>query len=256
VGGLKREQIETLLDRVQRGELSVAEALEQLRAAPLVDLGFAMVDLQRALRRGFPEVIYGSGKTTDEISEIAETLTSAGQPLLITRVGPEVHAAVQEFAKDAVYHPRARAVTLRRGGPTRARPGVTVMTAGTSDRSVAEEAIVTAEMMGCEVRRVFDVGIAGVHRLLSRREALLESTVIIVVAGMEGALPSIVAGLTDCPIIGVPTSTGYGVGGQGEAALLAMLNSCAGGLTVVNVDNGFGAGYAAALINLPAEGRS
>ncbi len=128
------------------------------------------------------------------------------------------------------------------------------MTAGTSDRSVAEEAIVTAEMMGCEVERVFDVGIAGMHRLLSRREALLESTVIIVVAGMEGALPSIVAGLTDCPVIGVPTSTGTGVGGQGKAALLAMLNSCAGGLTVVNVDNGFGAGYAAALINRPSEG--
>ncbi len=250
---MTREQIETLLEQVRNGELSVGQALEQLRAAPLAELDFAMVDLQRALRRGFPEVVYGPGKTTDEIFEIAQTLYSAGQPLLITRVGPEVHVAVQKIAEDAVYHPRARAVTLRRGKPTQGRPGVTVMTAGTSDRSVAEEAIVTAEMMGCEVRRVFDVGIAGIHRLLSRREALLESTVIIVVAGMEGALPSIVAGLTDCPVIGVPTSTGSGVGGQGKAALLAMLNSCAGGLTVVNVDNGFGAGYAAALINRPSE---
>ncbi len=252
---MTREQIETLLEQVGKGELSVEQALEQLRVSPLAELGFATVDLQRALRRGFPEVVYGPGKTTAEIAEIAQRLRDAGQPLLITRVGPEVHAAVQEFAEDAVYHPIARAVTLRSGKPTKGRPGVTVMTAGTSDRPVAEEAIVTAEMMGCQVRRVFDVGIAGLHRLLSQREALLESRVIIVVAGMEGALPSVVAGLTDCPVIGVPTSTGFGVGGQGKAALLAMLNSCAGGLTVVNVDNGFGAGYAAALINRPSETR-
>ena len=246
---MTREQIETLLQRVHKGELSVDQALEQLRMAPLAELGFATVDLQRAVRRGFPEVIYGPGKSTAEIAEIAQRLCGAGQPLLITRVGPEAHKAIQEFAKDAIYHPLARAVTLRAGKPTQGRPGVTVMTAGTSDRPVAEEAIVTAEMLGCQVRRVFDVGIAGLHRLLSQREALLESRVIIVVAGMEGALPSIVAGLTDCPVIGVPTSTGSGFGGDGRAALLAMLNSCAGGLTVVNVDNGFGAGYAAALIN-------
>jgi len=245
---MTREQIETLLQRVHKGELSVDQALEQLRMAPLAELGFATVDLQRAVRRGFPEVVYGPGKSTAEIAEIAQRLCGAGQPLLITRVGPEAHKAVQEFAKDAVYHPLARAVTLRAGQPIQGRPGVTVMTAGTSDRPVAEEAIVTAEMLGCQVRRVFDVGIAGLHRLLSQREALLDSRVIIVVAGMEGALPSIVAGLTDCPVIGVPTSTGSGFGGHGEAALLAMLNSCAGGLTVVNVDNGFGAGYAAALI--------
>ena len=251
---MTREQIETLLEQVRKGELSVEQALEQLRRAPLAELGFATVDLQRALRRGFPEVVYGPGKSTAEIAEIAQRLCDAGQPLLITRVGPEAHEAVQELVKDAVYHPLARAVTVRAGKPT-GRPGVTVMTAGTSDRPVAEEAIVTAEMMGCQVRRVFDVGIAGLHRLLSQREALLESRVIIVVAGMEGALPSIVAGLTDCPVIGVPTSTGFGVGGQGKAALLAMLNSCAGGLTVVNVDNGFGAGYAAALINRASENR-
>lgn len=246
---MTREQIETLLEQVRQGELSVEKAGDQLRLSPLAELGFAMVDLQRALRRGFPEVVYGPGKTTAEISEIAQRLYNAGQPLLITRVGPVVHAAVQKFAKDAAYHSIARAVTARSGKSTKGRPGVTVMTAGTSDRSVAEEAIVTAEMMGCQVRKVFDVGIAGVHRLLGQREALLESRVIIVVAGMEGALPSLVAGLTDCPVIGVPTSAGYGVGGQGIAALLAMLSSCAGGLTVVNVDNGFGAGYAAALIN-------
>ena len=250
---MTREQIETLLEQLREGQLTVEETLEQLRMEPLAELGFATIDLQRALRRGFPEVIYGPGKTTTEIAEIAKHLCDAGQPLLITRVGSEVHAAVQEFAKDAAYHPIARAVTVRSGKPTKGRPGVTVMTAGTSDRPVAEEAIVTAELMGHQVRKVFDVGIAGIHRLLSRREVLLESRVIIVVAGMEGALPSIVAGLTDCPVIGVPTSTGYGFGGQGKAALLAMLNSCAGGLTVVNVDNGFGAGYAAALINRSSE---
>ena len=250
---MTREQIETLLEQVAKGELSVEQALGQMRLAPLSELGFATLDLQRALRRGFPEVVYGPGKTTAEIAEIAQRLCNAGQPLLITRVGPEVHAAVQKFLENAEYHPIARAVTVRTGELTKGRPGVTVMTAGTADRAVAEEAIVTAEAMGCQVRRVLDVGVAGLHRLLSQREALLESRVIIAVAGMEGALPSIVMGLTDCPVIGVPTSTGSGVGGRGGAALLAMLNSCAGGLTVVNVDNGFGAGYAAALINRLSE---
>jgi NCAIR mutase (PurE)-related protein len=244
-----REKIRKVLESVSSGEASVEAALDELRLAPLERLEFATVDLHRALRRGFPEVIYGPGKTTEEIVEIARCLYEAGQTVLVTRVDPEVHEAMIQLAPEAEYHPRARAVTIRSTTPSPARPGVSVVTAGTSDRGVADEAIVTAEIMGNEVRRIFDVGIAGVHRLLEHRDAILNSRVIVAVAGMEGALPSIVAGITDCPVIGVPTSVGYGAGAKGEAALLAMLNSCSAGLTVVNIDNGFGAGYAAALIN-------
>jgi NCAIR mutase (PurE)-related protein len=246
---MDREQVRQLLERVREGALSVDDALDRMRHAHIDQLEFATVDLHRAMRRGFPEVIFGPGKTPEEAAEIAKRLLEAGQSVLVTRAGPEIHAAVRKVAPEAVYHERARAVTVRGGGPAEARPGVTVITAGTSDRGVAEEAIVTAEMMGNEVRRIFDVGVAGVHRLLEHREALLDSNVIVVVAGMDGALPSLVAGLTGCPVIGVPTSTGYGAGAKGEAALLAMLNSCASGLTVVNIDNGFGAGYAAGLVN-------
>ena len=250
---MERERIRDLLERVSRGKATIDEALNELRLAPLDGLGFANVDLHRALRCGFPEVIYGPGKTTEEIVEIAGRLRDAEQPVLITRVGPEVHEALASKAPAAVYHPRARLVTLRMGAPDDPRPGVTVVSAGTSDRAVAEEAIVTAEFMGNEVQTIFDVGIAGLHRLLEYREALFGSRVIVAVAGMEGALPSLVAGLTTCPVIGVPTSIGYGAGAKGEAALLAMLNSCASGLTVVNIDNGFGAGYAAAMINRLAD---
>jgi NCAIR mutase (PurE)-related protein len=246
-----RERIKQLLERLRSGELSVDEALDELRLVPFERLGFANVDLHRAVRRGFPEVIFGPGKRPEEILEIAKRLRAAGQAVLVTRVGPEVHTVLAGSDPDAVYHPLARAVTIRADKTGEGRPGVTVLTAGTSDRGVAEEAIVTAEIMGNEVQRAFDVGIAGVHRLLEHRELLLQSRVIVAVAGMEGALPSLVAGLTDCPVIGVPTSTGYGAGSKGEAALLAMLNSCAAGLTVVNIDNGFGAGYAAAMINRP-----
>jgi NCAIR mutase (PurE)-related protein len=250
---MEQERIRELLERVSRGEVSTDEALRQLQMAPIDRLGFANVDLHRALRCGFPEVIYGPGKTTDEIVEIAGRLIDAGQSVLVTRVDREVREAMIRIAPDAEYHERARMVTVRMTKPDDARPGVTVVSAGTSDRAVAEEAIVTSEMMGNVVRSIFDVGIAGVHRLLEHREPLLDSRVIVVVAGMEGALPSLVAGLVACPVIGVPTSTGYGAGAGGQAALLAMLNSCASGLTVVNIDNGFGAGYAASLVNRRAE---
>ncbi len=246
---MEREGIRRLLERVRQGELAVEAALDELRLAPLTELGFATLDLHRAVRRGFPEVVYGPGKTPGEIAEIAGRLVEAGQPVLITRVEAEVLAPVREIAPHAVHHARARAITISGPQAGAGRPGITVISAGTSDRAVAEEAIVTAEMMGNAVQRIFDVGIAGVHRLLERRDALLAARVIVVVAGMEGALPSLVAGITDCPVIGVPTSTGYGAGARGEAALLAMLNSCAGGLTVVNIDNGYGAGFAAGLIN-------
>jgi NCAIR mutase (PurE)-related protein len=244
-----RDRVRKLLQRIRSGDLGVDQALDLLRVAPIESLDFATLDLHRAVRRGFPEVVYGQGKTPEQIVEIVRRLSAAGQTVLVTRVGPEAHAAVQAALPRAAYNPLARTLTLRQGRRGKGRPGVTVVTAGTSDRPVAEEAIVTAGVMGNDVLAIHDVGVAGVHRVLAHRDALMRSRVIVVVAGMEGALPSLVAGMTDCPVIGVPTSTGYGAGGQGKAALLAMLSSCAGGLTVVNIDNGFGAGYAAALIN-------
>ncbi len=224
--------------------------MERLRQAPMKEMEFAALDLHRALRRGFPEVVFGPGKTTGQILEIVGNLHRSGQVVLVTRVGQEVFDAVASRHPRAVYHQVARMVTLRRRGkPVKPRPGIVVLSAGTSDIPVAEEAAVTAEMMGNLVQRTYDVGVAGLHRLLSHRKVLMGARVIVVVAGMEGALPSVVSGLTGCPVIGVPTSVGYGAGSGGHAALLAMLNSCSSGLTVVNIDNGFGAGCAASLIN-------
>lgn len=255
---MDREALKKLLRGVKSGGISVERALKEMRLGPLDQLGFATLDLQRAVRRGFPEVIYGAGKTPNQVAAIVSRLRAAGQTALVTRVGPEVYAAVVAVVPEAEYHQTARAISVRAGRRARGRPGITVISAGTSDLPVAEEAVVTAEVMGHRVRTLFDVGVAGIHRLLVHRRVLTSSRVIVVVAGMEGALPSVVAGLTDCPVIGVPTSVGYGVGAGGRAALLAMLSSCSGGLTVVNIDNGFGAGYAAAMINQlgrPARGR-
>jgi NCAIR mutase (PurE)-related protein len=246
---MDRVRLKKLLKEVGDGKLTVDQAMERMRGMPIEDLGFATLDLHRAVRRGFPEVVYGEGKSLEQICGIVRSLRRAGQTVLVTRVGPEVHAAVAEFEPKAEYHDAARALVIRSGRRRAGRPGVVVITAGTSDQPAGEEAALTAELMGNRVERIQDVGVAGIHRLTPHRETLLKAKVIVVVAGMEGALPSVIAGLTDCPVIGVPTSTGYGAGGEGEAALLAMLNSCAAGLTVVNIDNGFGAGYAAALIN-------
>jgi NCAIR mutase (PurE)-related protein len=246
---MERDELKRILDRVRAGRLSVGKAMEQIRHVGMDELGFATLDLHRAVRRGFPEVVFGQGKTEEQIVAITRRLHEAGQTVLVTRVGPEIHEAVARVLPKAEYHPLAKAVVVRRGRPKRGRPGVVVLTAGTTDIGVAEEAAIVAELMGNQVERVYDVGVAGLHRLMEHRGKLLSARVLVVVAGMEGALPSVVAGLTDCPVIGVPTSTGYGAGARGEAALLAMLNSCAGGLTVVNIDNGFGAGYAASLIN-------
>ena len=246
---MDRERLKKLLTEVRTGKVGVAAALERIRGLPLEDLGFAKVDLHRAVRRGFPEVVYGAGKSLEQIVKIVNSLRKAGQNVLVTRVGPEVHEAVAEHEPRAEYHEVARALVVRAGRRRPGRPGVVVITAGTADLPAGEEAALTAEVMGNRVQRIHDVGVAGIHRLAPHRETLLKAKVIVVVAGMEGALPSVIAGLTDCPVIGVPTSTGYGAGGEGLAALLAMLNSCAAGLTVVNIDNGFGAGYAAALIN-------
>ena len=248
-GWVDPNRLRELMRAVRSKRVSVAEALQRLRYLPFEDLGFATLDHHRALRRGYPEVVYGQGKTAEQVADIAERLAREGSPVLVTRAGPGVFEAVAARCPRAEQHALARCVVVRARSKRPPRPGVVVLTAGTSDIPVAEEAALTAELFGHRVQRFYDVGVAGLHRLLARLDDLGRARVIVAVAGMEGALPSVVAGLTDCPVIGVPTSTGYGVGEGGIAALHAMLNSCASGLAVVNVDNGFGAGFLAAQIN-------
>ena len=245
-------ELRTLLAAVGAGQISPDAAhrrvLAELRDQPFEDLGFARVDHHRAIRQGFPEVILGLGKTAEQIATIAERIVAHGHPLLVTRADRSAWAAVQRVIPEATYHEVARAITLAREVP-RGHGVVTIASAGTSDLPVAEEAAVTAELMGNDVDRVYDVGVAGIHRVLSARDRLSSARVIIVVAGMEGALPSVVAGMVDVPVIAVPTSVGYGASFGGIAALLGMLNSCANGVSVVNIDNGFGAGCIASMIN-------
>jgi NCAIR mutase (PurE)-related protein len=226
----------------------VDEALKRLRDLPYEDLDYAELDHHRELRTGFPEVVLALGKTAEQVAGIAQRLAARNQRLLVTRADAEAYRAVKELVPDAVYHAAARAITLDRTGEGK-RPGVAVCCAGTSDLPVAEEAAVTSELMGSAVDRMYDVGVAGLHRLLDKLERLRAARALVVVAGMEGALPSVVAGLVAAPVIAVPTSVGYGASFGGLAPLLAMLNSCAAGVTVVNIDNGFGAGYVAAVIN-------
>ena len=245
---IDEERLRELLESIRRGALSVDEALDRLRHLPYEDLGFAEIDHHRTLRKGFPEVILGEGKTAEQVAAIAERLAAHADRLLITRVGPDTYGVVKERVPDATYHPTARAVTLDRSKEP-SRPGVAVLCAGTSDLPVAEEAEVTAELMGSAVERLYDVGVAGIHRLLDKMEVMRSARALVAVAGMEGALPSVVAGLVAAPVIAVPTSVGYGASFRGLAPLLAMLNSCAAGVAVVNIDNGFGAGYLAAVIN-------
>ena len=223
--------------------------MTELRDFPYQDLDFAKVDHDRAVRRGFPEVVFGQGKTPQQIVSISEALLRHSDVLLVTRANEEAYAAVLGNIPDAQYDRAARAVIVDRRVQKQPTPGVLVLCAGTSDLPVATEAAITAELMGCGVERIADVGVAGIHRLLDQRDALERAKVIVVVAGMEGALPSVVGGLVKAPVIAVPTSIGYGASYQGLAALLAMLNSCVPGIGVVNIDNGFGAGYLAALIN-------
>ena len=237
-----------LLESLQQGAVSVDETLHRLGHMPYEDLGFAEVDHHRALRRGFPEVVLGDGKSREQVVAIAGRLAAQSDRLLITRVDVDIYRAVREQLPDARYHVDARAITLDRSGDTR-WPGVVVVCAGTSDLAVAEEAAVTAEIMGSQAERFYDVGVAGIHRLLDKLEAMRSAKALVAVAGMEGALPSVVAGLVTAPVIAVPTSVGYGASFGGLAPLLAMLNSCAAGVSVVNIDNGFGAGYLAAVIN-------
>jgi len=243
-----------LLEKFRAGQVGSKEVLHAFQAAPVADLGFAQVDLHRSLRKNFPEVVFGQGKTPEQVAQIAAKISERDNRLLVTRITPEHAQAIRKTLSEARYHEIARCVTFEKE-PLPKRPGkIAVLAAGTSDLPVAEEAAVTADLMGNEVERLYDVGVAGLHRLLSRLETIQSAHVIIAVAGMEGALPSVVAGLVSKPVIAVPTSVGYGANLGGLAALLGMLNSCGSGLTVVNIDNGFGAGYAASQINSLAAG--
>jgi hypothetical protein len=243
-----------LLEKFRAGIVGRDEVVRILQAAPVADLGFAQVDLHRALRKNFPEVIYGEGKTPPQVVAIAAKIIEHTSRVLITRVHRSHAVALRRKFRRAVWHESARCVTYEHPPLPKRAGTIAVLAAGTSDLPVAEEAAVTADIMGNRVERHYDVGVAGVHRLLGRLEAIQKAHVIIAVAGMEGALPSVVAGLVSKPVIAVPTSVGYGTSFGGLAALLAMLNSCGSGLTVVNINNGFGAGYAASQINALAAG--
>lgn len=242
------EKLKSLLVQVKDGEIAVDDALHSLRTLPFEDLGFSKIDHHRQLRTGFPEVIFCEGKTVAHVKQISERILAAGHPLLATRATPPMYEAVKGIEPTARYNALGRTITVAQSQDA-GTPGILVVSAGTSDLPVAEEAAETAQMMGNQPERLYDVGVAGLHRLISNHEKLLTARVIIVIAGMEGALPSVIGGLVDCPVIAVPTSIGYGASFGGLAALLGMLNSCASGVTVVNIDNGFGAGYSASLIN-------
>jgi hypothetical protein len=246
---VKIERLKELLEQVRGGRIAPDEALEQLRDLPFEDLGFAKIDHHRALRAGMPEVIFGPGKSPAQTAEIFCRLSLRGHNVLATRISAEQAAAVEERLPQVSHNPLARTLTLKQDEALLGKGSILIVSAGTSDSPVAEEAAVTAEIMGNCVERVYDVGVAGLHRLLTHREALQRARVLIVCAGMEGALPSVVGGLVGVPVIAVPTSIGYGAAFGGLTALLAMMNSCASNVSVVNIDNGFGAAYVASLIN-------
>jgi pyridinium-3,5-biscarboxylic acid mononucleotide synthase len=248
---MDEKSIHQLLQQVASGAVSTQSALERLKDLPFENLGFAHVDHHRALRTGYPEVIFCQGKTTEQVLLIAERIVAQGSRMLATRVSEEQGEALAKHFPDAVHDAVARTALIDLPGTAPSEPHgqVTVISAGTSDLPVAQEAIVTARAMGARVESIFDVGVAGIHRLLAYREQMRAARAIVVAAGMEGALASVVGGLVEAPVIAVPTSVGYGASFHGLAALLSMLNSCASGVLVVNIDNGFGAGYAAAVIN-------
>ena len=243
------DQLRSLLERVRSGAVDIDVAIARMRHLPFEDLGFAKVDHHRALRHGMPEVVLAKGKTNEQVSAIAARLLENSSNVLITRADPECGHAVTQQIPGGEYFPLSGVIRFWRDRTIRGRGKIAVVCAGTSDIPVAEEAQLTAEVMGNEVDTIHDIGVAGIHRLMQNRERLSEARVIVVCAGMEGALPSAVGGLVSCPVIAVPTSIGYGASFHGLAALLGMLNSCASNVTVVNIDNGFGAGYVASLIN-------
>jgi len=247
---MDEERLRRLLDGVRSGSVTPDSAIEQLRSLPFEAVSdFARLDHHRTLRCGFPEVIFAQGKTPAQVVQIFTRLAERNERVMATRVTPEMFASVRDQLPEAIYNPSARILLLDRDPDRPKVPGVLVATGGTADIPVAEEAALTAELMDNAVVRLYDVGVAGLHRLLSQADALQKARVIVVAAGMEGALPSVVAGLVAVPVVAVPTSVGYGASFNGLAALLTMLNSCANGISVVNIDNGFGAGYLAALIN-------
>jgi hypothetical protein len=246
---MNKEPIFKLLEEVRAGRIPVDEAMEKLRSFPYDDIGYAKIDTHRALRKGFPEVIFCQGKSVDQIAGIVKKMLGHGGYILGMRAWEEAFLAVREVTDQAEFNRDARAITVGKKPPITSKGTVLVVSAGTADIPVAEEAALTAEVMGSRVEKLFDVGVAGLHRLLDRRDVLVRANVLIVVAGMEGALPSVVGGLVDKPLIAVPTSVGYGASLGGISALMTMLTSCVPGIGVVNIDNGFGAGYLASLIN-------
>jgi len=238
-----------ILENLYQHQITPEQALQKLNGFPYEDLDFAKVDHARELRRGTPEVVFGQGKTTSQILQISRSILKNGSNLLITRLSAEAYEDLKKHLPQGKYHELARCLTVIKKKPSAGRGPIAILTAGTSDIPVAEEAAITCDFLGNEVIKIFDVGVAGLHRLLSHYDELRQARIIIAVAGLEGALPSVAAGLVKAPVIAVPTSVGYGASFHGLAALLAMLNSCPGGVAVVNIDNGFGAGYLASLIN-------
>lgn len=246
---MDKSKLENLLKQYKNSEIGLDEVIEIFRRMPVENLGFANVDHHRSIRNGFPEVIFGQGKTPEHIEKISASILERSSKLLITRTNRDAYDHIIKIFPDAVYHDVCNAITVRRDDNDNRIGKIAIVTAGTSDIPVAEEAAITADIMGSNVDRLYDVGVAGIHRVLNNIELLQQANVIVCVAGMEGALPSVVGGLVNAPVIAVPTSIGYGASFGGIAALLGMLNSCASNVTVVNIDNGFGAGYVASLIN-------
>ena len=246
---MNSESIRKLFEQVRAGKVTPDDAVQRLRHMPFEDLGFAKIDHHRALRAGMPEVVFGEGKTPSQLAQIFSRLAQHGGNILATRANKTQFAAVKKKVRGVKYHELSRAIVLQRDNRKYGKGTIAVVSAGTSDIPVAEEAVVTAEIMGNDVEHLYDVGVAGIHRLLANRGTLTRARIVIVCAGMEGALPSVVGGLVGVPVIAVPTSVGYGAAFKGVAALLGMMNSCASNVSVVNIDNGFGAGYVASLIN-------
>lgn len=243
------EYLRELLQNVKNGKVGVDDALMDLRKLPFEDVGFAKIDHHRNIRNGYPEVIYSEGKTVKQVKEIIKKLIEKNNNIMATRADYKIYQGIKEVADDAIYYEMARIVVVKKREILKSKKIIAVVSAGTSDIPVAEEAAITCEVMGNIVERVYDVGVAGIHRLFAKSDIIMKANVLIVVAGMEGALASVVSGLVDRPVIAVPTSVGYGASFGGLSALLTMLNSCATGIGVVNIDNGFGAGYLAAMIN-------
>jgi hypothetical protein len=246
---MNAKEVEKLLKNVKKGDTSIEEALEILKNFPYTDLGFARIDHHREMRTGYPEIIYCAGKSVEQVREIFRVMSEKESNVIGTRANDEMYEAVRSILSDAVYYPVARIISLQKKKPKIPESRIAIITAGTSDMPVAEEAAVTAELLGNKVLKIYDAGVAGIHRLVDKLPEIRNCRVIIVIAGMEGALASIVGGLVDKPVIAVPTSVGYGANFGGISALLAMLTSCSTGVTVVNIDNGFGAGFAASMIN-------